>query len=268
MTKRKFLIGSDPEMFVRTNNGIITSVAGLLGCSKDDKITLAKDVRLQEDNVLAEFDIDPQSGFEAFNDNMQRGIDLTNNVLNKLDMETAPGVSSHIFTEEEMKTFNESAFIFGCTPDFNAFTGQKNPSPTSQNKGLRTAGGHVHLGVVGALDITLQTQMMLGVLCDYFLSLPAVIMDKDTRRKELYGKASAIRYKDYGIEYRSLSNFWISDRENRKFVYDQVDKVVQQCDMSTLMALHSRLPIEKLHEIINGNNVKEADQQIKLLQVA
>ncbi|AVQ10084.1 hypothetical protein PSH1131_079 [Escherichia phage myPSH1131] len=38
--------------------------------------------------------------------------------------------------------------------------------------------------------------------------------------------------------------------------------------MYNLMALHSRLPIEKLHEIINGNNVKEADQQIKLLQVA
>lgn len=266
-TKRKFLIGSDPEMFVRTSSGIITSVAGKLGCSKDNKIDLAPDVRLQEDNVLAEFDINPQKGFEAFDDNIQRGIDLTNKVLNERGMEAALGISSHVYTPEELQSFHPSAFVFGCTPDFNAFTGQKNPSPVAADKGLRTAGGHVHLGVTGTLEISRQTQMMLGVLCDYFLSLPAVIMDKDTRRKELYGKASAIRYKDYGIEYRSLSNFWIGEKSTRKFVYEQVDKVVQGCDMEVLMSLHSRLPIEKLHNIINSNDVKEADKFSSKLQI-
>lgn len=268
MTKRIFLIGTDPEMFVRTSSGIITSVAGKLGCSKENKIDLAKDVRLQEDNVLAEFDINPQQGFEAFNDNVQRGIDLTNEVLKKQDMEAALGVSSHIFSKEELESFHPSAFVFGCTPDFNAFTGQKNASPTSENKGLRTAGGHVHIGVTGSLDVNKKVQMMLGVLCDYFLSLPAVLMDGDARRKELYGKASAIRYKPYGIEYRSLSNFWIGKKEDRQFVYDQVDKVVQNSDMEFLMSLHSRLPIEKLHQIINTNDVREADVFLKRLQVA
>lgn len=268
MSKRIFLIGSDPEMFVKTSSGLITSVAGKLGCSKEQKLHLADDVRLQEDNVLAEFDINPQQGFEAFDDNMQRGIDLTRKVLNKMDLDIAEGISSHIFTEAELNSFDKSAFVFGCTPDFNAFTGQKNPTPKATDQGLRTSGGHVHLGVSGAIEVTVKTQMMLGVLCDYFLSLPAVLMDGDTRRKELYGKASAIRYKDYGIEYRSLSNFWIADKDKRKFVYDQVDKVVQQCDMETLMSLHSRLPIEKLHHIINTNDVRDADVYLNRLQLA
>lgn len=267
MTKRVFTIGSDPEFFVRSGN-IITSVAGKLGCSKDHKLELAKDVRLQEDNVLAEFDINPQKGFAAFNDNIVRGIDLTNKILNSLDMEIAVGISSHIFTLDELNSFDKSAFVFGCTPDFNAFTGQKNPSPKSENPGLRTSGGHVHIGITDSLEINTKTQMMLGVLCDYYLSLPAVLLDKDTRRKELYGKASAIRYKEYGIEYRSLSNFWVADPVLRELVYDQVDKVVQNCDMSILMDLHSRLPIEKLHEIINTNDVREADNFLSRLQVA
>lgn len=267
MTKRIFTIGTDPEFFVRSGN-IITSVAGKLGCSKDQKLSLSDDVRLQEDNVLAEFDINPQKGFTAFNDNVARGIDLTNKLLNSMDMEIAEGISSHIFTPEELNSFDKSAFVFGCTPDFNAFTGQKNPSPKSENPGLRTSGGHIHIGITGAIEINTKTQMMLGVLCDYYLSLPAVLLDKDTRRKELYGKASAIRYKEYGIEYRSLSNFWVADPVLRELVYDQVDKVVQNCDMSVLMDLHSRLPIEKLHEIINTNDVKEADNFLSRLQVA
>lgn len=267
MTKRIFTIGSDPEFFVK-REGIITSAAGKLGCSKEQKLILSDDVRLQEDNVLAEFDINPQVGFDAFNDNIRRGIELTNAVLKKHDMEIAEGISSHIFTTAELESFDKSAFVFGCTPDFNAFTGQKNPSPKSEDPGLRTSGGHVHIGVTGSLNIDRNLQMMLGVLCDYYLSLPAVLLDKDTRRKELYGKASAIRYKDYGIEYRSLSNFWVADESLRSLVYNQVDKVVQNCDMSVLMDLHARLPIDKLHNIINTNDVREADTFLSRLQVA
>lgn len=262
-----FSIGTDPEFFVKKGE-VITSVAGKLGCSKSEKLVLAPDVRLQEDNVLAEFDINPQVGFAAFDDNVKRGIDLVNQLLSKQEMELAFGVSSHIYTEEELNSFDKSAFVFGCTPDFNAFTGQQNPSPKASNPGLRTAGGHVHLGFDKIITVDQKSQMMAGVLCDYFLSLPSVLLDKDTRRKELYGKASCVRFKEYGIEYRSLSNFWVADATHRKTVYEQVEKVVKNLDMSVLMELHAKLPIEQLHHIINTNDVKEADTFMSRLQIA
>jgi hypothetical protein len=263
----QFSIGTDPEFFV-AENGVISSAAGKLGCTKDDKLVLSEDVRLQEDNVLAEFDINPQVGFEAFDDNVKRGLDLVNKKLAEKNLELAFGVSSHIFSEEELKSFHESAFVFGCTPDFNAFTGQKTPSPSAANPGLRTAGGHVHIGFNGVVTVDRQSQQIAGVLCDYYLSLISVILDKDTRRKELYGKASCIRMKDYGIEYRSLSNFWVADKSSRKTIYDQVEKVVKNLNMDHLMELNNKLPIENLHNIINTNDVRSADDFLSRLQVA
>ena len=266
-SKTVFTIGTDPEFFAKSGKKIV-SVAGLLGCTKDKKLDLAPDVRLQEDNVLAEFDINPQEGFTAFNDNVRRGLDLVNKKLNEHQMELAFGVSSHIYTQEELESFDKSAFVFGCTPDFNAYTGQKNPSPKAADAGLRTAGGHVHIGYGKAVSVNRDTQQCAGVLCDYYLSLISVVLDPDTRRKELYGKASCVRFKEYGIEYRSLSNFWVADDVHRKTVYEQVEKVVKNLDMEHLMDLHSRLPIEKLHEIINNNDVREADHFLSRLNVA
>lgn len=265
--KAVFTIGSDPELFPK-KNGKIVSVAGVLGCTKDQKLTLADDIRLQEDNVLAEFDINPCVGADQFNATMQRGLDLVGIELAKHGMEIADGVSSHIFTVDELNSFDKSAFVFGCTPDYNAFTGQQNPSPTSSNPGLRTAGGHIHIGYSEMFPVDSQSQMLAGVLCDYYLSLLSVVLDKDTRRKELYGKAGAIRYKDYGIEYRSLSNFWVADEKLRRMIYSQVEKVVGSMNMDHLMDLHGKLPVENLHSIINSNDVKQAEKFLARLNVA
>jgi len=261
-----FTIGTDPELFTR-RQGKISSVAGLLGCSKSEKLHLSQNVRLQEDNVLAEFDINPCKGFEQFDATVQEGLDLTQALLAKHGLEIANGVSSHIFSEEEMKSFHKSAFEFGCTPDYNAFTGRQNASPSAADPGLRTAGGHIHIGYAETIPVTKQNQLTAGVLCDYFHSLPAMFMDGDERRKELYGKAGAIRFKDYGIEYRSLSNFWVTDKNLRRVIYDQTEKVVQFLGTDKLLQLNSLLPVQRLQTIINTNDKRTAESFLSRLGI-
>lgn len=261
-----FTIGTDPELFVKRGN-VIASVAGMLGCSKEQKLHLSERVRLQEDNVLAEFDINPCKGFDQFNSSIEEGLSLTSALLAKHGYGIAEGVSSHVYTQEELESFDKSAFVFGCTPDFNAFTGRQNASPTSENPGLRTAGGHIHIGYSETVGVTKQNQLTTGVLCDYFHSLPSVLLDSDTRRKELYGKAGAIRFKEYGIEYRSLSNFWIMSKELRRLVYDQTEKVVKAINTDKLMQLHSILPVDRLYQIINSNDKRMADSYMARLNI-
>lgn len=265
-----FTTGTDPEMFARrADNGQITSVAGLLGCSKDKKLDLASDIRLQEDNVLAEFDVDPCDDRDAFNRRIVGGIELTRKLLNSMGLDIAEGVSSHIYTPSELESFDKSAFVFGCTPDYNAMTGQKNSMPTNVDPGLRTAGGHVHLGFPPELlaRMTRDMQMDAGVLCDYYLSLPSMLIDTDSRRKELYGKAGAIRFKDYGIEYRSLSNFWIFKEQTRNMVYDQVAKVMSVLATDKLMELHSILPVPQMQEIVNTNDIRQAEAYLSRFNI-
>ena len=107
-----------------------------------------------------------------------------------------------------MELEHPNAQTFGCDPDFNAWTGRKNPRPKATDKNLRSCGGHVHIGYLEGKYKDLAPRSIIKA-CDLYMGIPAVFMDNGTLRKQLYGKAGAYRQKGYGVEYRSLSNFWI-----------------------------------------------------------
>lgn len=117
----------------------------------------------------------------------------------------------------------------GCSPDWNVWTERQNPPPVSLN-GFRTFGGHVHISK-GTTE-TIKA-------CDLTLGMWSVIKDFDNSRRKLYGKAGSFRPKDYGVEYRVLSNFWCDDRDHISMVWDlteyareitpKVESLVQIC---------------------------------------
>lgn len=261
-------IGSDPEMlgFV-VETGRIGSFAGRLGADKWHKKEVSEDVRIQEDNVLIEYDINPHETFEGFDLNMQRGIDACYKLAKDLGMSLAEGVCSHVFTAEELKSFHESAFVFGCEPDYNALTGMRNPKPAAADAGLRTAGGHIHIGYDKVASVNGENQKVLGVMCDYFLGLPSLLMDNDDRRRELYGKAGACRFKDYGIEYRTLSNFWTFQPRLRQWAFDQSHKAFNFTNNGDFGMLIEIVTPEEIQRVINSGDKALAEVYIRQLEV-
>ncbi len=220
MKLHDFTIGADPELFFQDTQGKLISVVGQLGGSKMNPMDIGEGCAIQEDNVAAEFCIPPASNAKAFvqsinyalSDLRQRASDL------KLMPSTA---ASGLFSLDQLKT--RQAMTFGCDPDFNAYTGEYNPRPRAQDASLRSCGGHVHVGTSN--DILNVVKAM-----DLMLAVPSVLIDSDNRRRELYGKAGAFRPKDYGVEYRTLSNFWIWKNELIEWVYHQTQQVVSKCD--------------------------------------
>lgn len=57
-------------------------------------------------------------------------------------------------------------------------------------------------------------------LLDIFLGIPSVIIDPDKKRRELYGKAGAFRLTKYGVEYRTLSSYMMSEDYILNLVWD------------------------------------------------
>lgn len=259
------MIGSDPEMFIRDHAGIYHAI-GLIGGSKSAPLVIGGGA-LQEDNVLLEFNTDPTDKQDVFLSRIRQVMGEASERIDMMGFQLVPKVSSHVYDEALMQTFPESAFQFGCTPDYNALTGEQNPTPSAVNPNLRTAGGHIHIGWSHLHEVTKELQGKVGVLCDYYLGLPSLALDNDDLRRELYGKASAVRYKPYGVEYRTLSNFWIWEDELVKWAFTQAQKAYTAATTfgDNLLAI---VPPQDVQNAINTNDRALAKAMLEALDHA
>lgn len=213
-----FTIGADPEFFIEKNKKYISSI-GLIGGSKEEPLPMVKrGFAMQEDNVAVEYNIPACTTKEKFIEAINYGLHYI--LRNKLKP------SKYNFSKESAVYFDTDQLLhpkameFGCEPDFNAWTKNMNPRPEATSPTLRSAGGHIHVG-------TNQDSIEVIRAMDLFLGVPSTVMDSGQLRKRLYGKAGAFRPKNYGCEYRTLSNFWIFSKELVGWAYDQTQRAIE-----------------------------------------
>ena len=213
-----FTIGADPEVFLQDSQGKHVSAVGLVGGTKrrPRPIDLEGNA-LQEDNVAVEFNTAVAADAKTFAKHVAYNLNAIRTLLPAHKLST---LSAFSFSTDQLDT--PQAQMFGCEPDINAWTGKINAKPFCEDPNLRSAGGHIHIGAECARTHPLK----LIQACDLFLGVPSVVKDPSHERRSLYGKAGACRVKPFGVEYRTLSNFWIFTDENIEWVYTQVAKAV------------------------------------------
>lgn len=222
-----FKFGCDPELFVVNPDGEYVSAAGLIPGTKANPFPV-KCGAVQVDGMAAEFNIDPVDNFTDFNTNIIVVMKQLKAMLPPgYNLQAAPSV---VFSEKVWAEAQEQAKELGCTPDFNAWTGEINPPPHDpENPRLRTASGHIHVGWTEDADFDAQHIMNCRDLVkqlDWHLGAWSVKQDSDATRRRLYGKAGACRYKPYGVEYRVLSNFWVTTSARRLQVWNRLQNAI------------------------------------------
>lgn len=246
-------LGADPEVFLKKGQKHI-SVVGIVKGNKWSPFQvpfLPKGFTLQQDNVALEFGIPPAANKGAFIDYIQE-VKRAGRQITKLSYSKESCV---VFDEDQMQT--AEAHIFGCEPDYNAWTCKENPQPKPGHQFMRSAGGHVH--VETSLDKLWVVRAM-----DLYLGVPSVLMDTGEDRKQMYGKAGAHRPKKYGVEYRTLSNFWIFDKKLIGWVWDQSERALQEgFAMTEDGQLVQHLKMFPIQECIDNNDKKLAEKLVK-----
>lgn len=255
-----FLLGADPELFLqRTSDKKILSAIGRLGGTKKEPVPveeLGKGFAYQEDNVLVEYNIPPAGSADSFLRNNKLMLAFLRNKVKAEHGCELVTKASHVMDDDELA--DPRAHIFGCDPDFNVWTLEDNPKPHATNPNLRSAGGHIHIGLkMGRMD-----KIALGRLLDSTVGLWSVTADPDTQRRELYGKAGAIRDKSYGLEYRTLSNFWLKDDRYMVTVWQYVERAIQlwQARDFSFIEKHG----EKIFQTINNSDKATAEEMLGL----
>lgn len=232
-----FLIGTDPELFVHNGKRFVSGFGMIEGTK--EKPFKVEGGAVQVDGHALEFNIDPSENEEQF---IQRIAGVRKQLQEMIgagfQLNAAPVAD---FGLKYLMEQPEEANVLGCDPDFNAWMkGEANPRPDG-NVSFRTGGGHVHIGWTNGVDIAdpdhQEACQMLVRELDWRLGIPSLFWDKEDGRRVMYGKAGAYRAKPYGVEYRSLSNKWLSSEELQRFVYANTLKAAEDLVEGRSMAV-------------------------------
>lgn len=248
--------GADPELFV-AKNGVFHSGYGLIKGDKENPFPVQNGA-VQVDGMALEFNINPVQTEQEFVHNITSVLGQLKDMVPEYDLVAAPVAE---FTPEYLEAQPEEAKMLGCDPDFNAWEDDQNETPDAKVS-FRTGSGHIHIGWTDNQNIKdtqhkKQAQAVVKQM-DFFLGLPSVIFDADTKRRELYGKAGAHRIKTYGVEYRVLSNKWLESEKLMAWAFRASKKALTELVKGN--ALH--IKYGDIQDIINSSNVEKARQII------
>ena len=244
-------IGTDPEFFLY-KDGLPIPATGLLGGSKGEPRDLGRGVGIQEDNVMGEFTFDPVSLSDPAKlyDDVQFGIEQIK-IITGYEVVFEP---SALFKPKQLAS--KKASEFGCSFDWNVYEGYAHKVVPEMPENTRFAGGHIHFG--DDKYISRKHADRLTKTLDLFLVMPAITKDECNARRKAYGKPGTLRYKPYGFEYRSPSNFWLCNEENLRWVFNQIKRAVN--------FLESGGKIDRADQLLIYNSVKKSQLEPKLFK--
>lgn len=256
-------LGCDPELFLTDAAGGLVSAIGLIGGTKEfpRDIPIGDGFAVQEDNVALEFNTPPANSKELFVRQIDRVRAWLADYVGQQGLHLAHS-SSEVFPMEQL--MSPQAFEFGCDPDFNAWDGGcMNAKPSSPDRCLRSAGGHIHIGHEFK---NAEEKMRFIRFMDLCAGVPSVLMDVNgARRRQLYGKPGAFRFKRYGVEYRTLSNFWVFNDKTVAWAWDATQDALNRCLNNTINIDAERTAIM---QTIMNNDASQASQLVDKYNLA
>jgi hypothetical protein len=199
--------GCDPELFFKQNGKIIGSEKVL---SKNGLEQLSNVV---EDGIQVEIHPSSTSCREILAGNIR---DIFYNIRRKIkDTDIELDFNSFVNIDiEEMESLSEKSKQFGCATSKNIYDKNAKIEVSDPSKYyFRSAGGHIHLGVdSGRVSVVHDNIVDIVKLLDIIVGNTCVLLDREKgniERRKNYGRAGEFRIKNYGLEYRTLSNFWL-----------------------------------------------------------
>lgn len=204
-----YTVGSDPELFLRYGGKIIGS----------ERVIPEIKSLVVRDGVQVELN-PPASASPAI---LGSWISQSFRRLDVL-VKAHPGVEISYdrvvdLDRSELDALSDKSRELGCEPSFNIH--KDYPMPSDEFKRtytIRSAGGHLHFGLRG--DLFDERVRAVGWL-DAFVGNTCVMLDRDPKaslRRQVYGRAGEYRIPNHGLEYRTLSNFWLRNYTLLDFV--------------------------------------------------
>ncbi len=207
-TKPNVLLGGDPEILLESDGKIYESAS-----LDEDKLKTTRDIA--RDGYQAELHPDAHGCREVM---WGKYVASALKLEEKFGFVPVTGAGRWI-PQSEFVDLTDASKRFGCVPSSNIY-GAKSIDVDAMFYMFRPLGGHIHLG----FDKQKVNLAQFVRLLDIFVGNTSVLFDQnDTdlqqERRKNYGRAGEFREKPYGVEYRTLSNFWLKNYVYMSMVY-------------------------------------------------
>jgi hypothetical protein len=257
-------------MLVDRHGNLVSAIKVFPLASKDNKLQVNEDQYIFYDNVLLEMNVRPAKTLREFLQSFKECFDFTQDQLRKKSMYLKVRASSKFpLTQCE----DADACIFGCDPEFCIYSRTADnkimrvePPVLPMGNTFRSCGGHIHIGHLIA-TVEHGDPGMVVKLMDGFVGATALLIDPDetsAERRKLYGGAGTHRVSSYGVEYRTLSNFWLSSPKYVDVIYNLTRFVINQA-LTNPNVVDRLIDAKDLQEIINKGKEKDAEELFKKL---
>jgi hypothetical protein len=242
-------MGSDPEIFIRDSDGhLVDSFTALAkaSCTKDEVtaasmsalgLTLYRPYgTIVTDGVQAEVHPDEDQCIAL---HCTRVFGVLKFWAQKLLVQgLRPDFTQTLeLTEDDINRFDPACRQLGCQPSMNIYEPDAKLGIDPVTYKWRSAGGHIHIGHgLRAGDPLISRLSDIVPLLDVLVGNTSVLIDRDplaSQRRKVYGRAGEFRLPNYGLEYRTLSNFWLRAPQLHSLIFELARLAFQTAVNST-----------------------------------
>ena len=259
---KNITIGTDPEFFIQNKDGKLISSIGIIEGTKDvpNRLKfLGSGFAIQKDNVLGEFNVPHGYSAQEVSNSISIMKAYISGLLESKGLHPLYAASGE-YDEDQLQS--DEAKEFGCSPDFNAWTNGVNKKPEGTSTNLRSSGCHFHCGYDNK---TAKRSRDLIKALDVFVGIPSVIIDTDTRRRTLYGKAGCFRHTIFGCEYRTPSGFMLSDSKLTEWGFGQIFEAINYLNEFGIEEINN--DGNWIVETINSGDINEAKKIVEKYKI-
>ncbi len=254
-------LGCDPEIFVKDSRGYVSG-HDLIPGTKYQPYPVPHGA-IQVDGVALEFNTMPTGDEDSFVNAIEKVMARMESEFLKVRSDLTIAITpTATFDKGYFDSLPESAKELGCTPDFNAYTGGEN-DPPGTTEPFRTGAGHIHVGWGNSFRVTKRDHfskcISLVKQLDATLYPASLLWDHDNKRRTLYGKIGAFRPKVYGVEYRPISNAYLSSKDIQRFVFRMTKKVSELFLNENILVTDCEWAQDIVSAIRSGQSIAESD---------
>lgn len=261
---KTIMFGADPEFFFSKKGSVVGS----------EKVLPKAGIAMGEgkiiiDGVQAEFNVAPSYCRQIFAKNLIGCFARLKAESEKVGVK--PDFSQTIkLTKKEMDQLSPDSQQFGCSPSNNTYEETGISIKDASQYMYRSAGGHIHMGAYYQDDAPLFKRKELVKLLDILLGNTCVLIDRDpgnVERRKVYGRAGEYRLPPHGLEYRTLSNFWLRDYKLMSFVLGMTRfAVCVSADENASQAILNAVDMKSVRLAINNNDFNLAQDNFNAIR--